>query len=411
MIYKFSRSQWLKAVPQKLINFAYNRISGRTVPRIVAAAERVLLTTVGSPIQFTRVEHLSEGGRRNLLLRCHTPYDNGLPPSLIIKKVEANPYNPEEPNWNTMRFFKDWMGSQFLSTIPSKFKHSPRFYGGDRNLGFIILEDVQHRSRLVEPLLGDDCSRAEEALLKYATCLGQLHADTLGKAAEFEELFKTLAPRVKLTRATVDIQKHQFLLEKLGIQPESHWLYDLEVINETVNHPGEFLAYIHADACPDNVLDVGEALRLIDFETGHFGHALIDAAYGRMMFPSCWCANRLPHAMTQQMENTYRAILSQNCPVAEDDRTFQTALVRICGFWLLYTLTRHFESALGKDLNWGVSTIRQRILARLEAFITISQEFNQLPGLRGTSSQLLDLLRQRWVNVPDLPLYPAFQRE
>ena len=38
--------------------------------------------------------------------------------------------------------------------------------------------------------------------------------------------------------------------------------------------------------------------------------------------------------------------------------------------------TRHFESALRKDLNWGISTTRQRILARLEAFITAAQEFN-----------------------------------
>ena len=72
--------------------------------------------------------------------------------------------------------------------------------------------------------------------------------------------------------------------------------------------------------------------------------------------------------------------------------------------------TRHFESALRKDLNWGISTTRQRILARLEAFITAAQEFNQLPSLRGTTRQLLEHLRQQWSNVPDLPLYPAFQK-
>lgn len=345
-----------------------------------------------------------------MLLRCHSPSDS-VPPSLIIKKVAANSYNPEDTNWDTTRFFNDWIGAQFLSTIPSKFKHSPRFYGGDRNLGLIILEDVQHRACLVEPLLGNDRTQAERALLRHATCLGQLHTDTLGKAAEFEELFQTIAPRVKPTRATVDIHKHQLILENLGILPESNWLDDLEVINEAMNHPGEFLAYIHADACPDNVLDTGEELRLIDFETGQFGHALIDATYGRMMFPSCWCANRLPYTMVQQMENTYRAILSQRCPIAEDDQIFETALVNACGFWLLYTLTRHLETALRKDLYLGVSTVRQRILARLEAFITTSQEFKQLPGLRDTSSRLLDRLHQRWLDVPDLPLYPAFQRE
>jgi hypothetical protein len=107
------------------------------------------------------------------------------------------------------------------------------------------------------------------------------------------------------------------------------------------------------------------------------------------------------------MEDTYRLILSHQCLAAQDDRIFESALVKSCGFWLLYTLARHLESALKKDSNWGIATTRQRILARLEAFIITSQEFNHLAGLRGTSNQLLDLLRQRWSGVPPLPYYPA----
>jgi hypothetical protein len=224
----------------------------------------------------------------------------------------------------------------------------------------------------------------------------------------FEALFQAIAPNIKLTRSSVDIHRHKLRLENLGIVPDSNWLRDLEAIDQTVQHPGEFLAYIHADACPDNVLNTGKELRLIDFETGHFGHAILDAAYGRMMFPSCWCSDHLPDNIVQQMEKTYRAILSQHCSVVEDDKIFETALVNTCGFWLLYTLTRHFDDALEKDVNFGISTIRQRILARLEVFVATSQEFNQLLGLCRTSSQLLDLLRQRWLGVPDLSLYPAF---
>lgn len=386
-------------------------LNGNCLPGFyITAAERVLSAAVGSPIQFTRIECLSRRTRRNLLLQCHIPSEVGLPPSLIIKKVKINAHRLENADsGDTVRFFHDWVGTQFLSTLPGHFRHSPRFYGGDRNSGLIILEDVQHSARLVESLLGSDCAQAEQALLQYASCLGQLHVQTIGKAAEFEELFKAIAPHVKSIRNTVNIYKQQLMLESLGIYPENSWLHDLEAIDETINHPGEFLAYIHADACPDNVLDTGARLRLIDFETGHFGHALIDAAYGRMMFPSCWCANRLPLAVVRQMEDTYRAILIQRCPAAADDRLFGIALVKACGFWLSYTLTRHLESASRKDLNWGTSTIRQRVLARLEAFIATAQEFNQLPGLCSTSSQLLNLLRQRWLDVPDLPLYPAFQ--
>ncbi|HEY9660426.1 MAG TPA: hypothetical protein V6C65_18390, partial [Allocoleopsis sp.] len=223
MIGRFSALHQLQALPRRVINSVYSHIPRRTDPQIISTAERVLSTAIGSPIQFTRVERISEGGRRNLLLRCYTPFASGLPASLIIKKVEARSYHPEDTNsGDTRRFFNDWIGSQFLSTLPSPFKHSPQFYGGDRTLGLIILEDVQHDARLVESLLGRDRNQAEQALLQYAICLGRLHTATIGKATEFEELYQTIAPQVKPVKETVNICQHQSILETLGIQPETH---------------------------------------------------------------------------------------------------------------------------------------------------------------------------------------------
>ena len=380
-----------------------------TFEPLVTATERLLSKVLSDRLEIAQVECLTEKGRRNLLLRCFIHPVSGFPSSFIIKKVETENYSPNRTDWDTKRFFNDWTGSQFLNKISSKFQHSPVFYGGDRDLGFIVLEDVQHRNSLVEPLLGSDRNYAEWALLQYATCLGQLHSDTLGKVAEFEELYQTLSPEMKFTRSNLNIQQHESKLEKLGIELESNWWLDLKTINTMLSNPGEFLAYVHTDACPDNVLDTGDKLRLIDFETGRFDHAFIDAACGRMMFPSCWCSKRLPLDLVRQMEHTYRTILIQHCPVAQDDEVFETALVNACGFWLLYTFSRHLNYALEQDGDFGISTIRQRILARLETFILTSQEFDRLAGLRDTSSRLLDLLHQRWSDVPELPLYPAFQ--
>lgn len=388
---------------------SYKVDESETFESLHIAAELLLSRSLNKQIHIHKIERLTEKGRRNLLLRCFIDPIDDVPTSLIIKKVEAENYNPDDANsMDTRRLFNDWVGSQFLNTIPGKFKYSPRFYGGDRNLGFILIEDVQHCNSLVEPLLGRDRTKAERALLKYATCLAQLHGNTIGKVGEFERLYQNLSPNMQLVKTSVDVYQHQLRLENLGIKPESEWLTDLETIHQTVSNPGKFLAYIHTDACPDNVLDTGKELRLIDFETGYFGHAFIDATCGRMMFPSCWCSKRLPHTVVQQMENTYRATLRQYCSIAEDDKIFAAALVDACGWWLLYTLSRHLKYALNKDGDFGISTIRQRILARLEVFIATSQEFNRLTGLRSTSSQLLDLLRQRWSNVADLPLYPAF---
>jgi len=385
-----------------------NQTPESCAPLSIAAAQ-ILSRSLEHKIYINKIIRLTEPGRRNLLLRCFIDPIKDLPASFIIKKVEAENYNPDDADSrDTKRLFNDWVGSKFLNTISSKHMHSPHFYGGDRNLGFIVIEDVQHQDSLVEPLLGNNRDRAESALLQYATCMGQLHRDTLGQAEKYYRQYKIVSPKMKPAKVGLNIPKHQSRLEKLGIETKPGLRKDLETILQTVSNPGEFSAYIHTDACPDNVLNTGKEMRLIDFETGMFGHVLLDAVFGRMMFPSCWCSKRLSNKVVRQMENTYRAILIQQCHIAEDDKIFETALVHCCGWWFLCTLSDFLEGALITDEDFGVSTLRQRILSRLEAFIAISQEFGQLPGLRSTSSQLLELLNQRWGNVPKLPFYPAF---
>ena len=373
------------------------------------AAEQILSAFFGDRVFIKSIERLTEPGRRNMLWRCWIDPVKDLPSSFILKKVEAE-YNPDDFNSaDTRRLFNDWIGSQFLNQISSQAQHSPYFYGGDRDLGFILIEDVQHQNSLAEILLENDSVKAEWALLQYATCLGQLHADTLGKGDKFDRLYKTVSQDMKPYKLGVNIAQNRLMLENLGINAHGNWLSDLEIIRQTVNNPGKFMAYIHVDACPDNILNVGSKLRLIDFETGFFGCAFLDAACGRMMFPSCWCSKRLPDNIILKMENTYRELLIQKCSAAADDKTFNRTLVHACGWWLLYTLKRHLAKALKTDKNFGISSIRQRILARLKTFIAISQEYNLLSGLRDTSSQLLDLLNKRWLDVPDLSLYPAFK--
>jgi hypothetical protein len=82
----------------------------------------------------------------------------------------------------------------------------------------------------------------------------------------------------------------------------------------------------------------------------------------------------------------------------------------VCGFWLVETVVRHLEEALGADRAWGIATIRSRLLSRLEAFIATSEVFHQLEALRGTAHRVLEVLCQRWPAVDPLPLYPAFHK-
>jgi hypothetical protein len=382
---------------------------------LISEAERILSGIFGSPIHFTNVERLSEPERRNLILRCISTETSDLPSRFVIKKVEADSYHPEDPNsWDSQRFFSDWVGSQSLSSLGEGLNHGPHFYGGNRELGFIVLEDMgQHRS-LVEPLLHESRDSAEAALLRYSTCLGKLHADTANRYGAFDELFHAVSPNGKTFARTErdvddDIQKLQSSLDNLGIRTEPAFLQEVKEIRNTVVHPGPFLAYIHGDPCPDNVFDSPEQMRLIDFEFGHYGHALVDAVYGRMIFPTCWCANRLPRSIVMQMENRYRGELMQGCPQAQEDSVFEGALVTVCGYWLLDTLEWHLERALQDDHRWGLASHRQRILARLEAFMTTADDFGQLSAVYGTAGRLREVLGERWPETPPLPLYPAFQ--
>ncbi|MEZ4737124.1 MAG: hypothetical protein R3E79_59350 [Caldilineaceae bacterium] len=41
---------------------------------------------------------------------------------------------------------------------------------------------------------------------------------------------------------------------------------------------------LHHDLCPDNLFFIGDDVRLFDFEMTRFGHAPIDASYGRILF-------------------------------------------------------------------------------------------------------------------------------
>jgi hypothetical protein len=109
------------------------------------------------------------------------------------------------------------------------------------------------------------------------------------------------------------------------------------------------------------------------------------------------------------METVYRAELVKGCSQAQEDRIFERALVEACGFWLLNTLSRHLDRALEADHTWGIATMRQRLLARLEAFVDVAEEFDQLPGLRGIAGRVLQELGKLWPETDPLPLYPAFR--
>jgi tRNA A-37 threonylcarbamoyl transferase component Bud32 len=395
--------------------------AGGAFASLLTTAQTLLTNAVGERVRLTQVERLTDDERRNVVLRCQVEgASQGQPASIIIKQVVAQDYRPDAvDSWDTQRFFRDWAGAQFLTAISPDGTHSPRFYAGDPAQGFFLLEDLGVHHSLVEPLLEGDADRAERALLAFAARLGQLHAATIGGASHFEQLTGAINPALAVDVPAACLQharelqdraeQVQLVLEQQGVRLAGRFADDIREISKMVAEPGDFLAYVHGDPCPDNVFHTGDRLRLIDFEFGHFGHALRDAVYGRMFFPTCWCANQLPAGVVGRMEQVYRAELARTCTSARDERTFKTELVRMCGFWLIGILAWHLPRALQEDDTWGIATIRSRILARLQAFDEASAASNQLPALRETMAALLDHLQRNWPDTRPLPLYPAFR--
>ena len=385
---------------------------------IIDAAAQLLSQQAGVSVQLTDVACISEEDRRNRLLRIRVENPPvGLPASLIIKQVVAQAYNPDQINSeDTQRFFRDWAGAEFLSSLPGDPAHGPRFYGGDRQLGFIILEDLGAEQRsLVEPLLEGNAASAEAALIRYMTRLGKLHADTIGKAAEFQTLLQQANPAwvgepVMQGEPPLGIPHFTEILTEFGLPVEAGLLNELEGMYERVEQPGAFSAFLHADLCPDNMFFIGDDVRLFDFEGGRFGHALIDASYARILFPTCWCCNRIPQPVVMKMEAAYRAELIRGCPAAADDRLFTQALGDVCGFAMLEWLRwLQLAPASQEDHQWGLASLRTRVLARLEAFINTATEFDLLPHLCQVAEQLLATLQTRWPEVEPMPYYPAFR--
>jgi hypothetical protein len=137
---------------------------------------------------------------------------------------------------------------------------------------------------------------------------------------------------------------------------------------------------------------------------------LLDAVYGRLCFPTCYYANRLPNHIALLMEAAYRAQLVRRCPPATDDARFSREIVHACAYWLISNGNWMLASAYQDDRQWGISTWRQRVLLRLELIANTTTEFNYFGAMGETARICLARLREIWPpDVHNMPYYPAFR--
>ena len=291
-----------------------------------------------------------------------------------------------------------------------------RLYAASREAGLVITEDLGTGGCLADRMQGTDKHALETGLFAYARSLGRLHAATVGREAEWMRRRASFGgaeqerEREGVRWLRENVAPFQAQCEALGVPLAAGFEAEIAQVQAALDAPGPFLAFSPGDTCPDNHRFVTEdALCFFDFEFGGFRHALLDAAYLRAPFPTCWCVNRLPPDLPPRLEQTYRAELVRGCPEAGDAGAFFPALVHANAYWAIASVSWSLEEALKEDSQWGISTERQRPPLRLANFAEVSEQYHVLPALAATARALEAKLRELWRDGEDMPLYPPFR--
>lgn len=389
--------------------------------RYITAAEQALATVFGGPVRLGEGVNLRDKYRNFVVRSPIAEAPAGTPESVILKASVGegeDAYAPDQdkPYSTTWRFYNEWSGNRFLNELNADPPLNARLLAADRTTGLLILEDLGDGGCLADRAQGDDPTAAEAAFLAYASELGRLHALTAGRQAEWRRLrLEVGGVGQEREREGDDWLKNRMpeflkVCGLLEITPPPGFDAEVETVRQTLDAPGPFEVFSPNDTCPDNHrLTPDGTLRFFDFEWGGFRHALLDAAYFHLPFPTCWCVNRLPDGLPQRMEAAYRAQLTQGCPAANDEARFQHDLSCACAYWLTTTLSWNLEIALKEDGQWGVSSVRQRHLMRPAAFADRCERYGHLPALTALARTIVAELNTRWPDAEPMPLYPPFR--
>jgi hypothetical protein len=389
---------------------------------VVQAAEDVLRKRFGGPVRLAVTDVLRER-YRNRVLRCAV--EDGpveAPASVILKAVEGkeeHAYDPENDGGAAWRLYNEWAGNRFLDELGIAPPFSAGFVGGSRDAGLIVLEDLgKDGESLADRMQGADRATLEAALRSFAASIGRLHAATAGKEAEFMALRQEIGGKERereregVRWLRENVEPFRAFCDAMEVSLPAGFDEEVEWVQQAIVDPGPFLAFSPGDTCPDNhrLTDTGY-VRFFDFEFAGFNHALLTAAYFYLPFPTCWCVNRLPEEIVQEMEIVYRKELSAGCAPAAEDGIFYPALLSACAFWTIATVSWDWEGLLKEDFTWGISTGRQRHLLRLENFAEGAERHALFPALGNVARRLAGTLRSRWALGEEMPLYPAFRDE
>jgi hypothetical protein len=172
--------------------------------------------------------------------------------------------------------------------------------------------------------------------------------------------------------------------------------------------PAPHHALLHGDPCPGNDLRTGGGVRFVDFELASLGNGLVELAYLRIGFPTCWCALSVHGAALAEAEAVYHATWR-----AATGTDVPGDLADACAGWLIRGdalverahrgAADHLARVPAEDFVWGYVSARERLLHRLAVVAGLARDQDRLYQLGGLCAALAQRLRDRWPALRPLP--------
>ncbi|WP_223205916.1 phosphotransferase family protein [Streptomyces xanthii] len=231
---------------------------------------------------------------------------------------------------------------------------APKALGVQPGQLVVVLEHLEHRPP------------AEDWIVGYAESLAHLHATARASDAG-GSLPRWSAP------GEADVAAFLRLAGALEVPAGDEVAVELRALVERLEEaPGT--ALLHGDPCPGNDLHTPDGVRFIDFEQASLGSGLMELAYLRIGFPTCWCVTRASDALLARAESAYLSAWrdATGTDPAED---VEAALVDACAGWVLRGdalvqraergVTDQLARVVEEDWEWGTVTARRRLAHRL----------------------------------------------
>ncbi|MFI7010684.1 phosphotransferase [Streptomyces sp. NPDC050145] len=268
----------------------------------------------------------------------------------------------------------------------------PRVLGVEAEQLLVVLEHLEHRPP------------AEDWIVGYAESLAELHATARPSDAD-GPLPRWSAPRES------DIAAFLRLAEALEVPAGDEVAGELRALVERLDRaPGT--ALLHGDPCPGNDLHTTEGVRFIDFEQASLGSGLMELAYLRIGFPTCWCVTRASDALLARAEAAYLAAW-RDATGSEPAEDVEGALVDACAGWVLRgdALVQRAERGvsdqlarvLDEDWDWGTVTARQRLTHRLGVVAEYASTQDELKQVAELCGRMRTAARTRWPRLLAVP--------